>query len=160
MNATITPTILMVNDNSSDVEFLALAVKRSGLAAQVIPVRDVAAAKSYLLGEGAFADRAAFPEPYMVVLDSQLPKTSDPDLILWIRHQVAFEKLPIVVNNDDGNLALRGELYQKGANFIFKRTGELGQLAHNLLTVHKVWQQLGIICIQSLIETGLHAHQG
>jgi CheY-like chemotaxis protein len=154
MNAKITPTILMVGDNSSDVKFLALAVKRSGLAAQVIPVGDVATAKRYLLGEGPFVDRAAFPVPYMVVMDSQLPGTSGPaNLILWIRHQVAFQQLPIVINNGDDNLELRGELYQKGANFIFGKAEEPEQLAHYLLTIHKVWQRLGIICMNPLVST-------
>jgi DNA-binding NarL/FixJ family response regulator len=155
MKTAISPTILVVDDNSSDVEFLALAVKRSGISAQVMPVRDVATAKKYLLGKGPFADRMTFPQPYMVVLNSRVPRTFSADLVLWIRHQVAFERVRIVVHNGDDNLEWRGELYQKGVNFIFSKTAELGQLAQNFLAVHKVWQQLGIICLQPFFEAGL-----
>jgi two-component system response regulator len=89
--------ILLVEDNEDDVFFLERAVKKAGITAPVQVARDGQQAIDYLSGAGSFADRVQYPLPGLVFLDLKLPYVHGFDVLEWIRGQVQFGNLPVVV---------------------------------------------------------------
>lgn len=78
-------TILVVEDNDNDAALLRLMFRRSRILNPMRIVTTVADAKSYLNGEGAFADRHAYPFPTLLIVDAHLPDASGFDLLRWLQ---------------------------------------------------------------------------
>ncbi|EEF59089.1 response regulator receiver protein [Pedosphaera parvula Ellin514] len=144
-----TPTILTIENSDEDFDLLDRALKSAGLSARLYRVLNISSAQNYLLGTGPFRDQIVFPKPYLVITNSRLAAFSAQQLITWIRHQPTLETLPIIVQSASLTSEQRGELYQHGANFCLPKTNDARQLAHQLLTIHKVWHQLGLVRLQS-----------
>lgn len=66
-------TLLLVEDNDDDVFIFSRAYKQAQLTFGVQIARDGQEAIDYLTGAGKFADRAAHPQPFLVLLDLKLP---------------------------------------------------------------------------------------
>lgn len=88
--------ILLVEDNPNDLELCLTALEQSGLANDVVVMRDGAEAKDYLLRQGRFADRAPGC-PAVVLLDLKLPKIDGLELLRIIRDEPDTCKLPVVI---------------------------------------------------------------
>jgi CheY-like chemotaxis protein len=89
--------ILLVEDSDDDVLFFARAVKLAEIGNQVVRVSTGEEAISYLTGQGIYADRAAFPVPFAVILDLRLPGGSGLDVLKWIRSQSHLKDLLVIV---------------------------------------------------------------
>ncbi|HLP77579.1 MAG TPA: response regulator [Candidatus Paceibacterota bacterium] len=104
-------TILHVEDDENDAILLAKACERARLPALLHRVADAELAKSYLLGEGAYADRLKYPVPQIIILDLKLPRVSGFDFLIWFRQQPAFAGITILIftaslSRDDKSRAL------------------------------------------------------
>ena len=87
--------ILVVEDNSDD-EFLALrALRRLGLH-NVLVVRDGEEALSCLVCAGLSSGEAVEP-PWLVLLDLKLPKVDGMDVLQAVREQPSTKALPVIV---------------------------------------------------------------
>lgn len=88
--------ILLVEDNPNDLELSLTALEQSGLANDVVVMRDGAEARDYLFRQGAHRDR---PDvcPAVVLLDLKLPKIDGLELLQIIREHPDTSKLPVVI---------------------------------------------------------------
>lgn len=91
------PTILLVEDEESDVFFLKKAFAKAGLSNPVQVATDGLHAMDYLKGVGEFANREAFPLPYLVLLDLKLPHVMGLEVLKWLRQQPEFRSVIVVV---------------------------------------------------------------
>ena len=91
------PSILYVEDETTDVFFLRLAFERAGFPDILTNVVDGAEAIDYLAGTGRFADRQKHPQPDLVLLDLNLPKKSGFEVLQWARQQPELASLPIII---------------------------------------------------------------
>jgi two-component system response regulator len=89
--------ILLVEDNASDEKLTVLAFKQSGVANDVVVVRDGAAALDYLFATAEHAGRDAGVLPSVVLLDLKLPKIDGLDVLRRIRADERTRLLPVVV---------------------------------------------------------------
>jgi CheY-like chemotaxis protein len=89
--------ILHVEDDENDAILFQKACERAGLPAQTFRVEAADIAKSYLLGEGAYADRVQYPLPQIVVLDLKMPRMNGFEFLNWIRHDERFAGIPVLV---------------------------------------------------------------
>ncbi len=89
--------ILHVEDDPNDVLLFDLALRRKKVGLPVHSVGDGQEALNYLEGSGAYADRARFPLPGLIVLDLKLPGMSGFDLLEWRRAQPAYKAIPVFV---------------------------------------------------------------
>lgn len=109
-------TILVAEDDSSDAFFLARAFDKAGVPTALQFVRDGQEAIDYLVGEGRFANRVAFPGPDLLLMDLKMPRKDGFQVLDWVREQPRLKRFPVIIFsssslNSDINLA-----YDLGAN--------------------------------------------
>ena len=133
------PTVLIVEDNPTDVMLIRRAFSKANVGNPLHIVRDGDEAVQYLSGEGAFADRAAHPLPAVMLLDLKLPRRSGLEVLQWVRAQSPLRRLPVVVltssnQNQDVNRA-----YDLGANSYLVKPVEFEDLKDMLGKVNIYW---------------------
>ncbi len=115
------PTILVVEDMEDDVFFLKRALKGAGIANSLQVVVDGREAIHYLSGQGAYADRAAHPLPFLILLDLKLPYVMGLDVLKWIRQRPRFDSIVVAVlssSHQQSDLSATGAL--GGNSYIVK----------------------------------------
>ncbi len=88
--------ILLVEDNPHDLELSLTALAQTGLANDVVVMRDGAEARDYLLRTGRYEDREP-GLPTVVLLDLKLPKIDGLELLHIIRENPEICNLPVVI---------------------------------------------------------------
>jgi CheY-like chemotaxis protein len=89
-------TVLLVDDSADDRMILHHALEGHPKLLVVGQARDGDEAISYLSGDLAFADRAKFPFPDLMLLDLKMPKKTGYEVLEWLRLQ-PFNHLPVFV---------------------------------------------------------------
>ena len=108
--------ILLIEDNSSDVDLTIRALERGRIANQVVVARDGKEALDYLWGEGAHAGRDISESPAVTLLDLKLPKVPGLEVLRRIRADARTRRLPVVIltsSKEEQDLAAS---YDLGAN--------------------------------------------
>jgi len=90
-------TILLVEDDTHDVELMQLAFDRANCPFGFVSVCDGAEAVKYLSGEGQYADRTKYPLPFLVLLDLTMPVMSGFEVLGWMKQQESMNWPPVVV---------------------------------------------------------------
>jgi CheY-like chemotaxis protein/DNA-binding XRE family transcriptional regulator len=89
--------VLLVEDNSDDVEMTLLAFKKSRMANRVDVVRDGREALDYLFCRGKYAQRKPADLPQVVLLDLNLPKINGLEVLRRIKADSRTQHLSVVV---------------------------------------------------------------
>lgn len=89
--------ILLVEDDSRDVELTLRALKKAKLSNRIFVARDGAEALKYLFCEGAFAERPMCDMPSFVLLDLKLPKVDGVSVLKRIRGDKRTRSIPVIV---------------------------------------------------------------
>jgi two-component system, response regulator len=131
----MTKTILLVEDNRSDEKLTLLAFKRSGVANEIVVVRDGAQALDYLFA--ATADAPALPS--LVLLDLKLPKIDGLELLRRIRAGERTRLLPVVIltSSKEDEDVVRG--YELGANAYVRKPVDFTEFAAAAKTLGLFW---------------------
>jgi len=89
-------TILLVDDSDDDEFLTRRALKKAGICCGLLRLRDGQDAIDYFGRKGPFADRQAYPETELVLLDIHMPRVSGFEVLKWLKaHKV--EPAPFVV---------------------------------------------------------------
>jgi CheY-like chemotaxis protein len=107
--------ILLVEDDPDDARLIGRAFERGGILNRIHVVSEGQAAIAYLLGEGLYADRSAYPFPIFVLLDLVMPVTSGFDVLHWIKAHPVFRTLPVIALSGLTDLARINQVYHMGA---------------------------------------------
>lgn len=89
--------VLLIDDNSRDVELMQRVFKQARMTNPIKVVSDGAEAMDYLSGAGVYVDRAKYPLPFLVLLDLNLRKPSGLEVLRWIRKQPSLEQVRVVI---------------------------------------------------------------
>jgi len=92
-----TKTILLVEDNPSDIELTKRALANANIANKLVVAEDGQEALDYLFGTGHYAGRDAAPLLAVVLLDLKLPKVDGLDILRRIRANERTKRLPVVI---------------------------------------------------------------
>jgi CheY-like chemotaxis protein len=111
--------ILHVEDDENDAILFRKACERAGLPADTHRVDAADEAKAYLLGEGAYADRARFPIPQIIVLDLKMPRMDGFEFLKWLRKTEEFSGLPVLVFTASISREDKSRAIAEGANSFF-----------------------------------------
>ncbi len=108
--------ILLVEDNPDD-ELLALrALRKNGIAGDVVVVRDGIEALDYLFATGGHAGRDASVVPRVILLDLKLPKIGGLEVLRRLRSDERTRLVPVVILSSSGEQRDMREGYGLGAN--------------------------------------------
>ncbi|HEY3244406.1 MAG TPA: response regulator [Phycisphaerae bacterium] len=88
--------ILLVEDNSHDVELILTALAQSRLANEVVVVRDGVEALDYLHQRGLYRMRGS-GHPAVVLLDLKLPKIGGMEVLQQMKADPELQHIPVVM---------------------------------------------------------------
>lgn len=108
--------ILVVEDNENDSLLIRRSLEKASVPNHCHFCRNAEAALEYLMGMGDYSDREQHPLPGLVLLDLKLPGLSGFDLLFWIRSQLQFRDLRVVVLTSSDHMKDVNEAYNLGAN--------------------------------------------
>ena len=130
-------TILLVEDNPSDIELTKRALGKSHVANELVVAEDGQEALDYLFGVGTYAGRDVTQLPVLVLLDLKLPKVDGLEVLQRIRANQQTRRLPVVVltsSKEEQDLAAS---YDLGVNSYIRKLIDFAQFAQTI-------QQLGL----------------
>jgi CheY-like chemotaxis protein len=134
-------TILLVEDEENDVFFMKRAAKKNGILNPLQVAHDGQEAIDYLGGIGAYADRARFPLPGLVLLDLKLPRVMGFDVLKWIRKQAELQGLVVIVLTSSNLGSDIDMAYRLGANsYLVKPSPD--KLSEMIGTIKPYWFDL------------------
>lgn len=135
-------TILLVEDNQTDVLLIRRAFDKAKLANPLQVVSDGDAAVEYLSGEGPYSDRSAFPLPILILLDLKLPRRSGLEVLQWLRAQETLKRMPVVILTSSQQDRDVNAAYDTGVNSYLVKPVDFEGLLKMLQTVNLYWLML------------------
>ena len=88
--------VLIVDDDSDDIELMRLAFEKAKAPCGLISVPDGTEAIRYLAGEDKYADRKLFPMPLLVLLDLNMPRLNGFEVLSWMQKN-GTSRFPLVI---------------------------------------------------------------
>ena len=88
--------ILMVEDDSKDVDMTLTALEEYNLANEVVVTRDGEEALDYLYCRGKYASRSG-DNPAVMLLDLKLPKVDGLEVLRQVKAEEKLKMIPVVV---------------------------------------------------------------
>ncbi len=131
------PTILVAEDDESDVLLLRRAFKEAGLTQPVHFARDGHEAIEFLWGRRHGANDRA---PALVILDLKMPRRSGLEVLHWIRAQNVLRCLPVLIFSSSARREDIERAYSLGANGFLVKPASTVQRAE-LARFIKAWLQ-------------------
>lgn len=119
-----TGSILLVEDNSDDVELTVMALKEAKIANPVVVARNGVEALDYLWGTNAYAGRDTTDQPVVVLLDIKLPKLNGIDVLKSMRQDERTRRTPVVMLTSSTEQADILKTYDLGANSYVRKPVE------------------------------------
>ncbi len=132
-------TILLVEDNPTDVLLIQRAFAKAKLANPVQVVGDGDKVIEYLSGTGAYSDRKQYPLPMLILLDLKLPRRSGLEVLAWLRAQETLRRIPVVMLTSSRQDRDVNEAYDGGVNSYLVKPVEFDALFEMLKTVNLYW---------------------
>lgn len=135
----ITKSILLVEDNPSDIELTRRAYDRSKLPNPLIIVKDGQEALDYLFGQGQHADRQPADLPALVLLDIKLPNKDGIDVLKSIRQNPKTKRLLVVMLTSSIEERDISESYDSGANSYIRKPVDFIEFSEVLNAIGLYW---------------------
>jgi len=114
-------TILLVEDNESDVDLTKRALKKSRISNPLIIARDGAEACDYLFGTGTYAGRNTSELPALVLLDLKLPVIGGLEVLRRIRADPRTRRLVVIILTSSDAAPDIGSAYDIGINSYLRK---------------------------------------
>ena len=122
-----TETILLVEDNPSDVALTQRALQRANVAARLVVVEDGQEALDYLFGAGAHAGRNVSLLPALVLLDLKMPKVDGLEVLRRIRANKQTRRLPVIILTSSKEEQDVAAAYDLGVNSYIRKQVDFEQ---------------------------------
>jgi two-component system response regulator len=132
-------TILLIEDNPSDVALTKRALEKSRMVNKMVIVGDGQEALDYLFGTGAFAGRDPADIPVLTLLDMKLPKISGLEVLRRIRSDARTRRIPVVIltsSNEEQDIAMG---YDLGVNSYIRKPVDFNQFMYTMEQLTLYW---------------------
>lgn len=128
--------ILMVDDNSADVELTHEALKELPTPPAFESVPDGLAALDYLNGRGAYAGR---PRPDLILLDINMPRMDGRQTLDALKESDALRDIPVVMLTTSESERDVLECYRKHCAAFLTKPVTVEELIEKLQAVCRLW---------------------
>ena len=141
-----TKTILLIEDNLSDIELTRRAFKKGRITNKLVVAKDGQEALDYLFGT---CTAELLPLPTLVMLDLKLPKIEGLEVLRSIRANDRTRRLPVVILTSSTEEQDLVKCYDLGANSYIRKPVDFNQFAEAI-------QQLGLywLVLNKPVPTG------
>jgi two-component system, response regulator len=132
-------TILLVEDNPSDVALTRRALERSHVANTMVVAGDGQDALDYLFCTGAYASRNPSEMPAVVLLDLKLPRVDGFGVLKRLRSDDRTRRLPVVVLTSSSQEQDVAASYDLGVNSYMRKPVDFHQFAEAIRQLGLYW---------------------
>jgi len=132
-------SILLVEDNPSDVMLTRRALERGHIANPLVVAEDGQEALDYLWGAGAHTGRDISEFPALTLLDLRLPKVPGLEVLRRIRSDSRTHRLPVVIltsSREEQDIAAG---YDLGVNSYIRKPVDFTQFAEAIEQLGLYW---------------------
>jgi two-component system response regulator len=134
-----TKTILLIEDNPSDVELTKRALGKGRILNQLIVASDGQEALDYLFGAGAYAGRDPSDFPTLTLLDLKLPKVSGLDVLRRVRAEAITRRMPVVILTSSREEQDMAAGYDLGVNSYIRKPVDFEHFVHSVGQLGLYW---------------------
>ena len=129
-------TILLAEDDPNDVFLVERALREAGITNPLAVARDGREAVEYL---GRPPELNPTANPFLVLLDLDMPEMNGFEVLSWLRRRPRFAKLPVVVFTGSSLSPDVARAYRLGANSFLIKPSNLDQLKSALKEIIQFW---------------------
>ncbi|HVO32785.1 MAG TPA: response regulator [Elusimicrobiota bacterium] len=134
--------ILLVEDNTSDMELELRALRKHHLADRLHVVRDGAEALDFLFAAGSYAARSAAKPPRVILLDLKLPKLNGLEALRRIKADPRTSNIPVVMLTSSQQQKDIHDCYEAGVNSYIVKPVEFARFEEALSQTGFYWSSL------------------
>lgn len=145
-------TILLVEDNPSDIQLTERALKKSQVANALVVVHDGQEALDFLFGSGAYTGRDVSDFPAVTLLDLKLPTVPGLEVLRAIRADPRTRRIPVVIltsSNEEKDIAAG---YDLGVNSYLQKHVDFTRFAEAIRQLGLYWLVLNELPPKPLLD--------
>ena len=128
--------ILLVEDNEGDIILTREALLDAKINNQVSVVRDGEQAINFL-NDAAKTDVTLLPD--LILLDINLPKIDGKEVLLYIKNDPAFKKIPVVMLTTSSSEMDVNDAYNNHANYFITKPVDLNKFFVVIRMIENFW---------------------
>lgn len=132
-------TILLVEDNPSDIALTQRALQRAGITSRLVIVEDGQEALDYLFGTGMHVGRDISQLPALVLLDLKMPKVDGLEVLRRLRANKRTRRVPVIVLTSSKEEQDVAAAYDLGANSYIRKQVDFSQFDAAVKLLHAYW---------------------
>jgi two-component system response regulator len=137
-------TILLVEDNPSDVGLTRRALEKAHIDNDLKVVRDGQEALDYIFGTGDYSGRDVSDVPALTFLDLKLPKVWGLEVLRRIRSGTCTRRMPVVILTSSSQEQDMIVGYDLGANSYVRKPVDFKEFAEVVERMGKYWLALNV----------------
>src|SRR5208283_3510725 len=134
-----TKTILLVEDDPSDIDLTKRALAKGHILNHLVVASDGQEALDYIFGTGAYAERDTSDFPTLTLLDLKLPKVSGLDVLRRIRTDAVTRRMPVVILTSSREEQDMATSYDLGVNSYIRKPVDFEQFVHSVAQLGLYW---------------------
>jgi CheY-like chemotaxis protein len=132
-------TILLVEDNPSDIDLTRRALEKGHILNPLVVVSDGQEALDYLFGERDYAGRDPTDFPTLTLLDLKLPKVSGLDVLRRIRAEPVTRRMPVVILTSSRQEEDMAASYDLGVNSYIRKPVDFECFVKSVMQLGLYW---------------------
>lgn len=136
--------ILLIEDNKMDVALTLDAFQEARLANTIHVATTGEEGIEFLLGEGKFADRVAYPLPDIVLLDLKMPGIDGLEVLKRVKSTDRIKRIPIIILTSSKEEGDRAMSYDLGANSYLVKPISFEGFLEVVKQVYNYWITLNV----------------
>jgi CheY-like chemotaxis protein len=134
------PVVLLVENDTFDVELIKTALGRTPGEITLMRVEDGDKAVDYMAGTAPFDDREKYPVPITMILDIKLPKRSGFEVLQWLRGQDGpIKRLPTMILTSSNHQGDINRAFEGGANVYLTKPESVKELTSLMAEFKNFW---------------------
>jgi len=145
INGDAADSILLVEDDSGDIELTLRAIQRIDARFDIIVCRDGLEALDFLFAEGKYKSRNITELPKLILLDLNLPKMNGHEVLRTIRANKITRLIPVVIlsSSDEGNDVIKG--YELGNNSYVRKPVDYEEFCNTIKAIGQYWLNTNLL---------------